>query len=85
MIGKDNLPVTFRNIEKVTKSIEKIFPETDASEIKGLRKTYGTNWESFYIINGYLGPTIVFPFSEHEESIKERLEVLAELKFMSIN
>jgi hypothetical protein len=82
MIGENNRPVTLDNIKEVMESIGTIFPQTDASE-RGLRRTYGRNGESFHVYSGYTGPTIILP-REHEESIKERLEVLAGLKFKDI-
>jgi hypothetical protein len=82
MIGKDHRLVTLDNIQEVMNSIGNIFPQTDANE-SGLRKTYGINGESFHVYCGCMGPTIILP-REHEESIKERLEVLAGLKFKDI-
>jgi hypothetical protein len=81
LIGKDNRPVTLDNIGEVSKSIENIFPKTD--EIKNsewTRKTFGINGEAFHVYAKYQGSRIILP-KKYEESIKERLGVLAELKF----
>jgi hypothetical protein len=82
MIGENNRPVTLDNIREVMDSIGTIFPQTDANE-RGLRKTYGKNGEAFHVYCGYSKPTILLP-KEHEESIKERLEVLIGLKFEEV-
>lgn len=82
MIGENNRPVTLDNIRDIMNSIGTIFPQTDANEM-GLRKTYGRNGESFHVYCGYSKPTILLP-KEHEESIKERLEVLIGLKFEEV-
>lgn len=82
IIGKNNRPVTLDNVREVMESIDTILPQTDANEM-GLRKTFGKNGEAIHVYCGFTGPTILLP-REHEESIKERLEVLAGLKFKDI-
>jgi len=84
LIGKNNRPVTLDNYKETSKSIESIFPETDINKMgAGLRKTYGVNGESFHVYYGYKKTRIFLPQKERE-SIKERLEVIAELRLEEI-
>lgn len=81
LIGRDNRPITINNLIETSKLIERMFTETDTNKLgAGLRKTYGVNEGAFYIYYRDKDTKILLP-QEHEESIKERLEVVAELKF----
>jgi hypothetical protein len=80
LIGKNNRSVTIYNFEETNKSIETMFPQTETNKTRGgLRRTYGKNGEEFYVYYGENGSKIFLP--NDEESIKEKLEVVAELKF----
>ncbi|MEK6833628.1 MAG: hypothetical protein AABY32_06300 [Nanoarchaeota archaeon] len=84
LIGKNNRPVTIYNLEETNKSIGDIFPEIDTNKMSaGIRKTHGTNGEIFHIYYGERGSRIFLP-REYEELIRERLEIIAELKFGEI-
>lgn len=84
LLGKDNLPVTLDQIREVSGSIEELFPETDKNNLGGkFRKTYGVNGETFHIYYGARDTRVFLPL-KYQESIKEKLEVVAELKFKEI-
>jgi hypothetical protein len=83
IIEKDNHPVTNYNFKEIVQSIEDIFLKSDESEPKGLRVSFGRNGEEFHACRGYNGPRILLP-EKYEESIKDRLEVIAGLKFGKI-
>jgi hypothetical protein len=80
LFGENNRPVTIDNFEEANKSIESIFPITDTGKVGiALRKNYGINGEAFYVYYGERGSRIILP-RKYEESIKERLEVIAKLR-----
>lgn len=83
LVGMDNSSINRDKIREITASIGSAFPETDTSDIRGLRKTYGRNGESFHLYCGYMGPRIFLP-KEHEEEIKGKLENITKLKFEKI-
>jgi hypothetical protein len=84
LIGKNNRLVTLDNMKETNESIGNIFPEIDSNKMRDeLRKTYGINGETFYVYYRDRDSRIILQ-KKYEDSIKERLEVLVELKFMSL-
>jgi hypothetical protein len=80
LFDKNSRPIKLDDIRGINKSINDIFPENDTHKMSStIRKTYGINGEAFHVYYGDRGTSIILP-SRYEESIKEKLEFIAELK-----
>lgn len=86
LIGKNNRPVTREDYPETSKTLTSIFPKMPLEinkRYRFIRETRGVNWKAFSTYYRDIDTRIFIP-SKDEDSIKERLEVIAGLRLEEI-